>query len=69
MPAAISVDFSGVTLPFTVPDMLTTATSFMGIYSTWILLGLGVLFSGVIIGTIFSIMSRAKKSGGGGAKA
>lgn len=65
MPAAISVDFSGITLPFTVSDMLTTATSFMGIYSTWILIGLGVIFSSVIIGTIFSIINRAKKSSAG----
>ena len=65
MPAAVSVDFTGVTLPFSVTDMITTSTSFMGIYSTWILIGLGVIFSSVIIGTIFSIVNRAKKSAAG----
>lgn len=61
MPAAVSVDFSGVTLPFTVSDMLTTAMSFMGIYGPWILLGLAVVFAPRIWETLSGIISKRGK--------
>jgi hypothetical protein len=42
------VDFTGVTLPFTVPDMLGTALNFLGMYGGWVIMALGVLFSPVL---------------------
>ena len=59
--AAVTADFSGVTLPFTVPDMLSTATSFLGIYGPWILLVLGVIFSPVLYGLVMKLVSYASK--------
>ncbi|SFT00434.1 hypothetical protein [Paenibacillus sp. 453mf] len=59
--AAVTADFSGVTLPFGVADMLSTATSFLGIYGPWILLVLGVIFSPVLYGLVMKLVSYAAK--------
>ena len=64
LPAAVSVDFSGVTLPFSVGDALSTATEFMGIFGTWTLLGVGIPIAIIIISLIFWIVGRAKKAAG-----
>ncbi|RRJ54002.1 hypothetical protein EHV15_36185 [Paenibacillus oralis] len=61
LPAAVTVDFSGITLPFGVADMLATATSFLGIYGPWILLVLGVIFSPVLYGLVMRLMGHAAK--------
>lgn len=61
LPAAVDIDFSGITLPFNVADMLTTATSFLGIYGPWILLVLGVVFSPVLYGLVMKLVSYASK--------
>lgn len=60
MPAAVSVDFTGVTLPFTVADGLTTATGFMSIFGSWTLLGIGILLATVIIGILFWVLKKGK---------
>lgn len=60
-PAAVTADFTGVTLPFNVADMLTTATSFLGIYGPWILLVLGVIFSPVLYGLVMKLVAYASK--------
>lgn len=59
--AAVTADFSGVSLPFNVADMLSTATSFLGIYGPWILLVLGVIFSPVLYGLVMKLVSYAAK--------
>lgn len=59
--AAVNVDFSGVTLPFGVADMLTTATEFLSIYGPWILLVLAVVFSPVLYGLVMKLVSYASK--------
>ncbi|MEK5090501.1 hypothetical protein MKY98_26905 [Paenibacillus sp. FSL M8-0228] len=61
MPAAVNADFSGVSLPFTPADMITTAVSFLGIYGPWILLTLGVVFSPVLYGLVMRLMSWVAK--------
>lgn len=61
LPAAVDIDFSGITLPFNVADMITTATSFLGIYGPWILLVLGVVFSPVLYGLVMKLVSYAAK--------
>jgi hypothetical protein len=64
MPAAVSVDFSGVTLPFTVSDGLSTATGFMGIFGSWTLLGVGIPLAMIIIGIIFWVVKKGKGAAG-----
>lgn len=59
--AAVTADFTGITLPFTVADMLSTATSFLGIYGPWILLVLGVIFSPTLYGLVMKLVSYAAK--------
>jgi hypothetical protein len=59
---AAAVDFTGVTLPFSIADMLATATGFLGIYGQWVLLVLAVVFMPVLIGFLMNLVSRAKKS-------
>jgi hypothetical protein len=54
------VSFSGVTLPFTVPDMLTTAVNFLTMYGQWILLVLGVIFAPVLYGLAMKLVSAAR---------
>ncbi|AIQ15257.1 hypothetical protein [Paenibacillus durus] len=61
-PAA--VDFSGVTLPFSVGDGLTAATGFMSIFGDWTLLGIGVVLAMIIIGIIFWVVKKGKSAAG-----
>lgn len=57
---AAPVTFTGVTLPFTVVDMLTTATNFLTMYGEWVLLALGVIFSPVLYGLAMKLVAAAK---------
>ncbi len=66
--AAVTVDFSGIKLPFGVGDMLTTATSFLGIFGDWGLLAAAVIFVPALVGLVFWFLGKAKK-GTPGAKA
>lgn len=66
LPAAVEVDFSGATMPFSVADMVKTAFSFLGMFDTWTLLGLGIVFAGVIVGFIFWVVQKGKKAAPGG---
>ncbi|MFK4475796.1 hypothetical protein ABH897_005596 [Paenibacillus sp. RC73] len=66
--AAVSVDLTGVKVPFTVGDMITTGMSFLGIFDTWILIGLGVVFAGLMAGFIYWIVAKAKKHAPGSGK-
>lgn len=59
--AAVTADFSGVSLPFTVPDMLSTSTSFLAIYGPWILLVLAVVFSPVLYGLVLKLIAWVSK--------
>lgn len=54
------VDLSGVTLPFTVGDMVQAGMSLIGVVAGFVLLGLAFRFVPKFIGTIFS----AFRSGG-----
>jgi hypothetical protein len=58
---ASPVAFTGVTLPFTVVDMLTTAVNFLTMYGEWILLALGVIFAPVLYGLAMKLVSAVKK--------
>lgn len=57
---AAPVEFTGVTLPFSVPDMLATATNFLVMYGEWILLALGVIFAPVLYGLAMKLVSAVK---------
>lgn len=59
---AAAVDFAGTTLPFTVPDMLTTAVNFLTMYGQWILLALGVLFAPVLYGLAMKLVNAVRRS-------
>lgn len=61
MNTALAVDFSGVKLPFGVGEMLSTATSFLGIFGDFALLTVAVIFVPVLIGLVLWLMSQAKK--------
>jgi hypothetical protein len=58
---ASPVTFTGVTLPFTVVDMLTTAVNFLTMYGEWILLALGVIFAPVLYGLAMKLVAAVKK--------
>jgi hypothetical protein len=58
---AAPVTFTGVTLPFTVVDMLTTAVNFLTMYAEWILLALGVIFAPVLYGLAMKLVAAVKK--------
>lgn len=49
-----AVDFSGVSLPFSPADLLTSATGLLGVVGGFVLLGLAVIFVPKIIGVIRS---------------
>jgi hypothetical protein len=58
--ATYGVDFSGVALPFTVPDMLGTVISFLNMYGNWILLALGVIFAPVLYGLAMKLVAMER---------
>jgi hypothetical protein len=58
--ATYGVDFSGVSLPFTVPDMIGTGVNFLGMYGEWVLLAAGVIFSPVLYGLAMQLVAAAK---------
>jgi len=47
-----TVDFTGVTLPFSVSDLLGTAMDLLGLLGPFVLLGLAVMFTPKLIGVI-----------------
>lgn len=55
-----SVDFTGTSLPFTVPGMLTTAVNFLSMYGAWIALALGVLFAPVLYGLAMKLVNTVR---------
>jgi len=59
---AAAVSFTGTTLPFTVPDMLTTAVNFLTMYGEWILLALGVLFAPVLYGLAAKLVNMVRRT-------
>lgn len=62
--AGTGVNFSGVTLPFTVVDMLGTAVNFLTMYGQWVLLALGVLFAPVLYGLAMKLVNAVRRSAG-----
>jgi cytochrome oxidase Cu insertion factor (SCO1/SenC/PrrC family) len=58
--SAAPVDFTGTTLPFTVPDMLTTATNFLTMYGQWVLLALGVLFAPILYSLAMKLVGSVR---------
>lgn len=50
--SATTVDFSGVTMPFNVGDLLDTAMSLVGLVAPFILLGIAIMFAPSIINFI-----------------
>ena len=58
---AAPVEFTGTVLPFTVPDMLSTAVNFLTMYGEWILLALGVIFAPVLYGLALRLISAVRK--------
>ena len=57
----MSIDFSGVTLPFSATDLLQSAVSLMGVFGGFILLGLAVVFTP----KLFSLIRAAAQSRNG----
>ncbi len=54
------VDFSGIKLPFGVGDMLSSATSFLGIFGEWGLLAAAVIFVPALVGLVFWFLGKSK---------
>ncbi|MMZ53861.1 hypothetical protein D1872_156670 [compost metagenome] len=52
------MDFKGVSLPFEVGPMLTTAVEFLGIYKGFILTVLGVLAGWILSGPVIRLISH-----------
>lgn len=56
-----AVDFSGVTLPFTPADLLTSTTGLLGVVGGFVLLGLAIIFVPKIINVIRSAAATRGK--------
>lgn len=57
-----AIDFSGVSLPFDVGDLLSSATGLMGVFSGFILLGLAIVFTPKLFGLIRNAASTKGKN-------
>ena len=51
--------FAGISLPFSVAEMLSTTMGFINIYGIWIVLGLGVLFQKVLFEKVHWIINKS----------
>lgn len=57
------IDFSGVSLPFSVGDMLTGVTGLLGIVGPFVVIGIAVMFAPRIINLVKNALGK------GGSKA
>ncbi|MGG5253532.1 hypothetical protein ACQYAD_08555 [Neobacillus sp. SM06] len=55
------VDFTGVTLPFSASDLLSSAMGFLGVVGPFVLLGLAIVFVPKIISVIRSAAATKGK--------
>lgn len=55
-----AVDFSGVSIPFGVSDMLTTAVNFLSIFSEWEILAVAVTFSVILVALVYYFVNKAQ---------
>lgn len=58
--------FDGVSIPFGVPDAIGAAMGFIGLYSTWLLLGLGIVLAVILVCILFWVMEKGKATTYGG---
>lgn len=58
----MSVDFSGVTLPFTPADLLQSGVGLLGVVGGFVLLGLAFVFAPYIIELIKTAARKRSKS-------
>lgn len=56
------VDFSGVSLPFSAGDLLSSAMGLLGVLGPFVLLGLAVVFTPKIISVIRSAAATRGKN-------
>ncbi|ANB59408.1 hypothetical protein [Anoxybacteroides amylolyticum] len=62
MALGAAIDLSGVSLPFTVQDLLSSATSVLTWVSPFVLLGVAIAFAPRLIGFIKSVLPGGKKA-------
>lgn len=55
-----AIDFSGITLPFTVSDLVGSGNALLGLVGTFVLLGLAFVFVPKLIALIRNSFSAAK---------
>ncbi|WP_185959730.1 hypothetical protein [Lentibacillus cibarius] len=56
----MSIDWSGLSLPFDVGDLITSGNGLLGLVGSFVLLGLAFVFVPKIIGLIRNSFSAAK---------
>lgn len=60
--ASSGIDFTGISLPFSVNDMVSTSMAVLGIVGTFILLGLALKFAPKWIGLAFKALGFGGKA-------
>lgn len=61
MPAGM---FDGLTLPFTIAEMLETAFDYLKLFGPFVLLGLAVMFAPQILSFLKSVLRKGGKNNG-----
>ncbi len=56
------IDFSGITLPFSAGDLLSSAVDLLGVVGPFVLLGLAVMFAPKLIGLIRQAAGKGGKA-------
>jgi len=56
--SATAIDFSGVTMPFTVTDLLDSSMGLIGLVGTFVLLGIAIAFAPRVINFIKSAVGQ-----------
>ncbi|MBP3040574.1 hypothetical protein J9303_13870 [Bacillaceae bacterium Marseille-Q3522] len=58
----MSIDFTGITLPFSVTDLLSSSMGLIGLLAGFILLGIAVAFTPRLISLIKNAAGRGKSN-------
>ena len=58
----MNIDFTGVTLPFGIPELLQSANGLLTLLGPFVLLGIAVVFAPKLIGLIKGAMANRNKA-------
>lgn len=63
-PPSQEIEFEGASIGVSIPDMISTAFNFFGLFNNWVLLVAALIFVPVLAGFLIWIVKKAPRFGG-----